>query len=47
MQWLDVFFVSGGMVAYWAHIGGFIAGIILALIFALKRKRAREARLCL
>jgi len=45
MQWLNVIFVSGGMVAYWAHIGGFIAGMILALIFGLKRKRAREARL--
>jgi len=31
-------------VAYWAHIGGFIAGLILALIFGLKRKKAREAR---
>jgi len=45
MQWLDVIFVSGGMIAYWAHIGGFIAGMILALIFGLKRKRAREAHL--
>ena len=45
MQWLNVIFVSGEMVAYWAHIGGFIAGMILALIFGLKRKRAREARL--
>jgi len=45
MQWLDVIFVSGGIVAYWAHIGGFIAGMILALVFGLKRKRAREARL--
>jgi membrane associated rhomboid family serine protease len=45
IQWLNVIFVSGGMVAYWAHIGGFIAGMILALIFGLKRKRAREARL--
>jgi len=45
MQWLDVIFVSGGMVAYWAHIGGFIAGMILALVFGLKKKRAREAQL--
>jgi len=45
IQWLNVIFVSGGMVAYWAHIGGFIAGMILALVFGLKRKRAREARL--
>jgi len=45
LQWLNVIFVSGGMVAYWAHIGGFIAGMILALVFGLKRKEAREARL--
>jgi len=44
LQWLDVIFNVGGMIAYWAHIGGFIAGMILALIFGLKRKRAREAR---
>jgi len=43
MQWLNVIFVSGGIVAYWAHIGGFIAGMILALAFGLKRKRAKEA----
>lgn len=29
--------ISGG-VAYWAHIGGFIAGIFLALIFRQKKK---------
>jgi len=45
LQWLNVIFVSGGMIAYWAHIGGFIAGMILALVFGLKRKKAREARL--
>ena len=44
MQWLYVVFEVGGMVAYWAHIGGFIAGLILALVFGLKRKKAREAR---
>jgi len=47
MQWLYVIFEVGGMVAYWAHIGGFIAGIILALVFGLKRKRVKEARFCL
>ena len=42
MQWFyGIFDVSGG-VAYWAHIGGFIAGIILALLFARKRKQAKE-----
>ena len=44
MQWFETFFGVGGNIAYWAHIGGFIAGLILALIFGLKRKKAREAR---
>lgn len=49
MQWLlgmyDIIFLKGlSGVAYWAHIGGFIAGMILALIFGLKRKKAREIR---
>jgi membrane associated rhomboid family serine protease len=47
MQWLYAFFEVGGNVAWWAHIGGFIAGIILALIFGLKRKKARELRFSL
>jgi membrane associated rhomboid family serine protease len=45
MQWLYGFFDVSGGVAYWAHVGGFIAGMILAFAFGLKRKRAREARL--
>lgn len=44
MQWLLGFFDVAGGVAYWAHVGGFIAGMVLALIFGLKRKRAREVR---
>jgi membrane associated rhomboid family serine protease len=49
MQWLlgmyDIIFFKGlSGVAYWAHIGGFIAGMILALIFGLERKKAREKR---
>ena len=44
MQWLEVSFGAVGNVAWWAHIGGFIAGLALALIFGLKRKKAREAR---
>jgi membrane associated rhomboid family serine protease len=36
--------ISSG-VAYFAHIGGFIAGILLALIIGLRRKKARDARL--
>ena len=45
MQWFYGFFDMSGGVAYWAHIGGFIAGMMLALIFGLKRKKAREAHL--
>lgn len=45
MQWFYGFFDISGGVAYWAHIGGFIAGMILALVFGLKRKKARETRL--
>jgi membrane associated rhomboid family serine protease len=44
MQWLYVSFDVSGGVAYWAHIGGFIAGLILAFLFARKRKKAKEAR---
>lgn len=42
MQWLYVLFDIYSNVAYWAHIGGFVAGIFLALIFGLKRKRRRQ-----
>jgi membrane associated rhomboid family serine protease len=45
MQWVYGFFDISGGVAYWAHIGGFIVGMTLALIFGLKRKRTKEARL--
>jgi membrane associated rhomboid family serine protease len=45
MQWFYGFFDLSGGVAYWAHIGGFIAGMILALVFGLKRKKTRETRL--
>jgi len=45
LQWIyGLFDVSGG-VAYFAHIGGFIAGMILALTIGRKRKKAREKRL--
>ena len=43
LQWLYVFFDVSGGVAYWAHIGGFIVGMILALAFGLKKKKARAA----
>lgn len=39
-----IFDISGG-VAYWAHIGGFVAGAVIALAFGLRLKKAREARL--
>lgn len=45
MQWLYVFFALESNVAWWAHIGGFVVGMVLALVFGLKRKKAREARL--
>jgi len=44
LQWLYGIFDIAGGVAYWAHVGGFVAGMFLALVFGLKRKKAREAR---
>lgn len=44
LQWLYGFFDISGGVAYWAHIGGFITGMILALIFGRRLKKAREAK---
>ncbi|MEM3536838.1 MAG: rhomboid family intramembrane serine protease, partial [Candidatus Bathyarchaeia archaeon] len=38
LQWVYAYFNLSGGVAYFAHIGGFIAGLILALAFGLKRK---------
>lgn len=35
---------SGGGVAYAAHIGGFVAGLILVKFFATKRKAAQLVR---
>jgi len=45
MQWLLGFYDVASGVAYFAHIGGFIAGMILALVFGLKRKKALKTRL--
>ena len=45
MQWFLGFFDVAGGVAYWAHIGGFIAGMILALTIGRKRKQAKRIRL--
>ena len=45
LQWVYwVTDISSG-VAYVAHIGGFIAGIVLALAIGLRRKKLRNARL--
>jgi membrane associated rhomboid family serine protease len=44
MQWFLGFFDVAGGVAYYAHIGGFITGMVLALVFGLKRKRALKGR---
>jgi hypothetical protein len=45
MQWFFAFFDVTGGVAYWAHIGGFVAGMILAIAFGRRRKKARDSRL--
>jgi membrane associated rhomboid family serine protease len=45
MQWFLGFFDVAGGVAYWAHVGGFIMGIILALTIGRKRKKAKEIHL--
>lgn len=45
MQWLSVYFDLSGGVAYWAHIGGFAAGVFLALVIGRSRKKAQDKRL--
>jgi len=45
MQWFYGFLDISGGVAYWAHIGGFIAGMILALVFGRPRKKIRDRRI--
>jgi len=37
LQWLYILLEAGGGVAYWAHIGGFVAGMALAPL--LKRRK--------
>jgi len=49
MQWFlgiydIVLFEGSGGVAYWAHVGGFLFGIVLAFAIGLRRKRALQAR---
>ncbi len=41
-QMLSIESATGGGVAWWAHVGGFIAGMILALIFPKRRRRMVE-----
>ena len=36
---------AGGGVAWWAHIGGFLAGVVFVLFQGRARKRMREGRL--
>jgi membrane associated rhomboid family serine protease len=35
--------VAGGGVAYWAHVGGFAAGLLLIRVFATRRSSSAEA----
>jgi membrane associated rhomboid family serine protease len=44
LQWLYGVFDAASGVAYYAHIGGFIIGMILALTIGLRRKKALKAR---
>lgn len=44
LQLVYVFLDLSGGVAYFAHIGGFVVGMVLALLIGLRRKRARELR---
>ncbi len=44
LQWLDGFLNAASGVAYYAHIGGFIIGMIIALTIGLRRKKALKAR---
>jgi membrane associated rhomboid family serine protease len=40
LQWLYIVFNMSTEVAYFAHIGGFITGVVLALAIGLNRKKA-------
>jgi len=44
LQWFSAFFEIGSNIAFWAHIGGFVAGAIIALAFGLELKKKREKR---
>jgi len=44
LQWLYIVFNMSTEVAYFAHIGGFITGVVLALAIGLNRKKALRER---
>ena len=44
LQWLYIVFNMASEVAYFAHIGGFITGMVLALAIGLNRKKALRER---
>lgn len=44
IQWLYIIFNISSGVAYFAHVGGFITGMMLALTIGLNRKKALKAR---
>ncbi|MEM2439953.1 MAG: rhomboid family intramembrane serine protease [Candidatus Bathyarchaeia archaeon] len=45
LQWIYGLFDVGSPVAYWAHIGGFMMGMILAAAFGLEKKKERDRKL--
>jgi membrane associated rhomboid family serine protease len=45
LQWILVVLDMSGGVAYFAHIGGFVIGMLLALVLGVRRKKTRESRL--
>jgi len=44
LQWIYVLTGTSSGVAYFAHIGGFITGVVLAVLFGLRRKDALRRR---
>jgi membrane associated rhomboid family serine protease len=44
LQLIYVFLDLSGGVAYFAHIGGFVVGMVLASLIGLRRKKAREIK---
>lgn len=44
LQLFYAVFSVTSLVAYWAHVGGFVAGMILGLVFGSRRKKALQMR---